>query len=117
MGLGVIVSFDVWTSNTNVPLYEAIHEAADLLNDGNLPKPPVDKETFITLKELTTKDVIILTHGGYYRQTDGLAKGVKPAPPIANVWLVKREPDIRDERYHRRNQIKNWKKSTDYYLS
>ena len=38
----------------------------------------------------------MLTHDGYYRQIDGLAMGAKPAPPLANIWLSKFEPMIRD---------------------
>ena len=38
----------------------------------------------------------MLTHDGYYRQIDGLAMGAKPAPPLANIWLSKFEPIIRD---------------------
>ena len=48
----VIMSFDVSSLNTNVPVDEAIHEAADILYSGNISPPPVDKETFITLLEL-----------------------------------------------------------------
>ena len=92
----VIVSFDVSSLYTNVPVDEAIHEAANLLYSGNLDRPPVDKETFIKLLELSCKDVVMLTHDGYYRQTDGLAMGAKPAPPLANIWLSKYEPEIRD---------------------
>ena len=92
----VIVSFDVSSLYTNVPVDEAIQEAEDILYSGDLPKPPVDKETFITLVELSSKDVVMLTHDGYYRQKDGLSMGGKPAPPLANIWLAKFEPDIRD---------------------
>ena len=38
----------------------------------------------------------MLTHDGYYVQNDGLAMGSPPAPPLANIWLAKREPEIRD---------------------
>ena len=31
-----------------------------------------------------------------YRQIDGLSMGGKPAPPLANIWLAKFEPAIRD---------------------
>ena len=45
----VIVSFDVSSLYTNVPVNEAIQEAANIMYSGNLPPPPVDKDTFITL--------------------------------------------------------------------
>ena len=92
----VIVSFDVSSLYTNVPVDEAINEAAELLYSGEVTPPPVDKETFVKLLELATKDVVMLTHEGYYRQMDGLAMGAKPAPPLANIWLSKFEPIIKD---------------------
>ena len=91
-----MVSFDVSSLYTNVPVDEAINEAADLLYSGNLNRPPVDKVTIVKLLELASKDVVMLTHDGYYRQIDGLAMGAKPAPPLANIWLSKFEPIIRD---------------------
>ena len=92
----VMVSFDVASLYTNVPVDEAIQEAADILFSGRVSKPPVDKDTFIKLANLASKDVVMLTHDGYYRQLDGLAMGAKPAPPLANIWLSKFEPIIRD---------------------
>ncbi len=92
----VIVSFDVSSLYTNVPLEEAIHDAADILFSGNVEKPPVDKETFVKLARPACKDVVMLTHDGYYQQNDGLAMGAKPAPPLANIWLSKFEPIIKD---------------------
>ena len=58
----VIVSFDVSSLYTNVPVDEAIHEAAELLDSGEVAAPPVDKQTFVKSSELTTKDVVMLTH-------------------------------------------------------
>ena len=68
----VMVSFDVSSLYTNVPVNEAIQEAAEILYTGNLTRPPVDRETFIQLLELAVKDVVMLTQDGYYRQIDGL---------------------------------------------
>jgi len=44
-----LVSFDVVSLYTNVPVLEAIKVCANLLYSGNHKKPPVDKETFIEL--------------------------------------------------------------------
>ena len=63
----VIVSFDVSSLYTNVPVNEAIHKAADLLFESNATPPRVTKETFITLAKLSSLDVIMSTHAGYYR--------------------------------------------------
>ena len=82
-----LVSFDVVSLYTNVPVLEAIQVCADLLYSGKYEIPPVDKETFVTLAKLSSCNVLMLTHDGYYRQVDGLAMGSPPAPYFANWWL------------------------------
>ena len=49
--------------------------------------PPVKKETFIKLLEISSCNVILSTHDGFYRQVDGLAMGSPPAPHLANGWM------------------------------
>ena len=94
----VMISFDVTALYTNVPVNEAIQLAADKLYSGNpgIQSPPVDKDTFITLANLASKDVVMWTPEGYYRQKDGLAMGSQPAGPLANIWLSQFEPVIKD---------------------
>ena len=45
----VVISFDVSSLYMNVPVNEAIEEAADHLYSGDFPTPRASKETFITL--------------------------------------------------------------------
>ena len=99
----VMISFDVSSLYTNVPVEEAIDTCADLLYSGKHPKPPVDKQTFKDLVRLCTCDVLMKTHDGFYRQIDGLAMGSPPAPLLANGWLSKFDPSIRGDAklYHR----------------
>jgi len=66
-----IVSFDVSSLYTNVPVKEAIEHCANLLYSGKYELPPVDKETFIHLLQISTCNVLMLTHDGYYSQIDG----------------------------------------------
>ena len=68
--------------------------AAEWLYAGDLPKPPVDKDTFVKLAEMSSLNVIMSTHHGYYKQTDGLAMGSPPAPYLANIWLSNFDPVI-----------------------
>ena len=76
----VIVSFDVSSLYTNVPVQEAIDTVADLLYSGEHQQlPPVDKATFKELLKLCTCNVLMKTHDGFYRQIDGLAMGSPPA--------------------------------------
>ena len=92
----VLVSFDVVSLYTNVPVKEAIKEAADRLYSGEFDLPPVDKDTFIQLLTLSSTNVVMSTHDGYYIQRDGLAMGSPPAPLLANIWLYNRETTIKD---------------------
>ena len=92
-----MISFDVTALYTNVPVKEAIEDCTELLYSGRYPKPPISKETFKTLTELCTCDVLMQTHDGYYRQKDGLAMGSPPAPLLANGWLHKYDARIKGE--------------------
>ena len=91
-----VISFDVKSLYTNVPVKEAIQVCTELLY--NMPeekRPPVDRETFATLTEIASCNVIMLTHDGYYKQKDGLAMGSPPAPHLANGWLSDKDGTIR----------------------
>ena len=50
----VMISFDVSSLYTNVPVKEAIAQAAERLYEGDLQQPPVDKETFMILAEISS---------------------------------------------------------------
>ena len=82
-----LVSFDVVSLYTNVPVNEAIVVCANLLYDGTLKKPPVDKDTFTKLLNVCSKNVIMSSNDGLFRQIDGLAMGSPPAPMLANAWM------------------------------
>ena len=85
----ILVSFDVSSLYTNVPVYEAMDECTNLLYAGRYKKPPVDKQTFKELLEICSCNVILLTNEGYYQQIEGLAMGSPPAPLLANGWMHK----------------------------
>ena len=53
----VLVSFDVVSLYTNVPVQEAILDAAERLYCGEFETPPVSKEVFIKLMRLASTDV------------------------------------------------------------
>ena len=92
-----LVSFNVVSLYTIVPVVEAINCCADLLYNGRQKAPPVDKETFITLAKLAVCDVIMSTHDGPYKQVDGLAMGSPPAPYLANGWLNQYDGTIKGD--------------------
>ena len=88
-----LVSFDVKSLYTNVPVKESIENCADLLF--NWFTIPVDRKTFETLAEIACCDVIMATHDGFYIQVDGLAMGSPPAPYLANGWMSQFDPIIK----------------------
>lgn len=92
-----LVSFDVTSLYTNVPVYEAISDCTNLLYSGRYKKPPVDINTFRKLLEICSCNVIMLTHDGYYKQTDGLAMGSPPAPLLANGWMHKFDNTVKGD--------------------
>ena len=89
-----LVSFDVSSLYTNVPLIESIETCTDLLFRDNMKKIPVQKSAFLELAKIASCDVIMSTHDGYYKQIDGLAMGSPPAPHLANGWMSKFDGQI-----------------------
>ena len=89
-----LISFDVVSLYTNVPVNEAIEVCANFLYNGTNEAPPIDKDTFIILAKMSSCNVLMSTHGGYYKQVDGLAMGSPPAPHLANGWLSLYDPAI-----------------------
>ena len=92
-----VVSYDVVSLYTNVPVMEAIEVCTGFLY--NLPadqRPDIDRDTFVILAKIASCNVIMSTHDGYYYQKDGLAMGSPPAPHLANGWLSQYDDTIRD---------------------
>ena len=58
-----LVSFDVVSLYTNVPVMESINICAGLLFS-KFDKLPVDKKTFIELAKIASCNVLMLTHDG-----------------------------------------------------
>ena len=91
-----LISFDVTSLYTNVPVHESIKECAELLYRPRAAhgSPCFSKETFIKLATVASCNVVLLTHDGYYKQVDGLAMGAPLAPFLANAWMSKYDPII-----------------------
>ena len=90
-----LVSFDIVSLYTNVPVLEAIDVCADLLF--NSMSLDIDRDTFVELAKLASCDVIFNSHDGFYKQVDGLAMGSAPAPHLANGWLSSFEAAIKGD--------------------
>ena len=91
-----LISFDVSSLYTNVPVMESIRDVADLLYRpmAKHGAPNFSKETFIELATIASCNVVMLTHDGYYKQIEGLAMGAPLAPYLANAWMSKFDPLI-----------------------
>ena len=93
----VLISFDVTSLYTNVPVLEAIEHCTDLLYSGKYKKPPVDRNTFEELLKMYSSNVVMQTNDRYFRQVDGLAMGSLPAPRLANGWLSKYDAEVKGD--------------------
>ena len=93
-----LVSYDVVSMYTNVPVHEAIQICTDMLYSLTPDKRPnIEKDTFIQLCRTACCEVVMLTHDGYYIQKEGLAMGSSPAPHLANGWLSQYEEAIKGD--------------------
>ena len=82
-----VVSFDVVSLYTNIPLIETINIIADTLYSVNSFKtPPFPKESFIKLLTIATQGIFIYKDK-IYKQTDGVAMGSPLGPSLANFFL------------------------------
>lgn len=80
-----LLSLDVSSLFTNVPLVETINIAADLLyNSPN--KPPFEKRHFKKLLHFATSCEFVF-NGATYKQIDGVAMGSPLGPCFANLFL------------------------------
>ena len=87
-----MVSYDVTSLFTNIPLEETINIAVDVILKSN-------KEIKITKKELkelfqfATSHSHFLFDGNYYDQVDGVAMGSPLGPVLANLFMAYHEKD------------------------
>ncbi|KAL0842148.1 hypothetical protein ABMA28_014324, partial [Loxostege sticticalis] len=77
----LMVSFDVESLFTNVPLKDCIEVIKDKLCDHELPKE------YIVFIENCLDGNYLLFRDQYYLQIDGVAMGSPLAPVIANIWM------------------------------
>ncbi|XP_047984696.1 uncharacterized protein LOC125225163 [Leguminivora glycinivorella] len=77
----IMVSFDVESLFTNVPLRECLGIVKTKLVENGHP------EGYVTLLEHCLEGNYFLYHGQFYLQVDGVAMGSPVAPVIANIWM------------------------------
>ena len=81
-----MVSFDVKSLFTNIPLVECIDLAVTYISKGN-PGLKLSQKELKRLFEFATKETHFLFKGTYYDQVDGVAMGSPLAPVLANLFM------------------------------
>ena len=81
-----MVSFDVVSLFTNIPLKECIDLAISYITKGNT-KPKLSKDDLTKLFNIATAQTNFLFNGRVYDQVDGVAMGSPIAPVLANLFL------------------------------
>lgn len=93
-----MVSFDVQSLFTNVPLNETI----ELIINKLFPTPDTffhnfDKDNFKKLLELSVIDTHFIFNGKIYKQIDGMAMGSPLGPTFANIFMCFLESTFLDQ--------------------
>ena len=87
----ILVSFDVVSLFTNVPLKETTQIIANyLFHKDNPNTPPMEKHAFIKLMKLATQGMFLYS-GKLFQQIDGVAMGSSLGPTLANFFLANLE--------------------------
>ena len=97
----VMVSFDVKSLFTNVPLQETIDLISNTIYDknSNANRLPIKKKIFKKLLNLATKG-IFLYKGKLYQQIDGVSMGSPLGPTIANFFLAETETRLLQQQFN-----------------
>ena len=106
----LLVSFDVKSLFTNVPLDETIKIILNRIYDKNEISTDITKSEMKELLNLCTKCVHFTFDGNIYVQNDGVAMGSPLGPVLANIFMVELErlviPTLMD-------QMKCWTRYVD----
>ena len=84
----LLVSYDVTSLFTNIPLSETIDLAVNAIIDGNMnPDLKLSKVHLKQLFNFATSYTHFLFNGCFYNQIDGVAMGSPLAPVLANFFM------------------------------
>ena len=81
-----MVSFDVESLFTNIPLEECIDLAVNYISEGN-PDLKLSKPELRSLLTVATAQTHFLFNGSFYDQIDGVAMGSPLAPVLAILFM------------------------------
>ena len=85
-----MVSYDIESLYTNIPIDETIQILLDQMNEENLVRNAEKKELKRMLLQATGNSYFIF-NGQYYKQKEGLAMGQPLSTPLANAFLAYHE--------------------------
>ena len=83
----ILLSFDICSLFTNVPLAETIEICTKTLYNGHLPTPVIPKHVFIEVMKTATTSVEFSFINIMYRQIDGVAMGSPLGPAVASIFV------------------------------
>ena len=85
----IMVSSDVETLYTNVPIDDALAIIKELLeNDETLPdQTPLSPKTVLDVLEFLLRTTFFIFNGTYYQQTEGVAMGGPPSSIVAEIYM------------------------------
>ena len=89
-----MVSFDVVSLFTSVPLDYTINLILDKIYKDKLIKTKLKKDDMKKLLETCTKEMHFSFNGEIFRQVDGVAMGSPLGPVIANIFMVELEKSL-----------------------
>ena len=90
----IMVSFDVVSLFTNVPLEETINMIGNYIYKENNPSPPAfEKDVFVKLMRLATQG-LFLYKDTLYKQIDGVTMGCPLGPTLANFFMAHMENQL-----------------------
>ena len=90
----LVVSFDVESYFTNVPLQRTLKINVDRIYDKKLVKTKLNKSTLCKLIYDTYENRLFLQHYKLYDQTNGVRMGVVLGPLLANIIMTEFEQEI-----------------------
>ena len=86
-----MLSFDVESLFTNVPLDETIKLASEYVySDTSVKTPPFPKDTFVKLLKIATGGIFMFKER-FFKQIDGVTMGSPLGPTMANLFLAHHE--------------------------